>query len=288
MTTLEVKQEEVQQEEVKPSDIELFIDHLKNLGLVKKTIDTHFRNYNRFISLNDNPSQDDIINYVLNDDSISMAQKLIRLSSGSKYLKYKNMDNDKVLTNIRNINEKLNKTYTDRNKKKEYKYNREDILNEMERFYNTGNKRAYLMTYLVVNFNTRNKDLDVTIARHRKFCKDKLENYLVLRKNDVVYIRNNYKTCKTYGKKEHIIRDKKILECVKYFMRDLEINKRKLFDNFYNSTTIIKRYTPFGLRTTDIVKIILNCNNSLSSAVKISKNRGTTLNVLNQNYNLKV
>jgi hypothetical protein len=275
-------------EEEKHSDIDLFVSHLKSLGLVKKTIDAHIRNYNRFKSLNDNPTQEEIIKYVMDDETISMGQKLIRLSSASKYLKYKNMENNDVLTNIRNINEKLNKTYTDRNKKMEYKYKKQDILDEMERFYESGNKKAYLMTYLVVNFNTRNKDVDVTMARHRKYCKDLTENYLVLRKNDVVYIRNNYKTCKTYGKKENIIRDKKILECVNYFMRDKEINKRKLFDNFYNSTRVIKRYTPFGLKTTDIVKIILNCNNSLKDAVNISKNRGTNLTTLNQNYNLKV
>jgi len=267
-------------------DLDLFVDYLKKLGLAKKTCDRHIRNYKR-LSLNTASTQDDIIKTITNDKTISKSEKLLRFSTGSKYLKYKNMDNNKILSNIMETNKELNKIYTERNKKKKYDYNKQDIINEMKRFYSVGNKRAYLISYLVIMFNTRNKDCDVTIARHKKYCKDKNENYLVLRKNDVVYIRNNYKTCKTYGTKQDIIRNKKILECVNYLMRDKEFETRKLFDNFYNSTDIVKRYMPYGLKTSDIVRIILNCNNSLKDAVRISKNRGTTLNVLNQNYNLK-
>jgi len=267
-------------------ELNLFVDYLKKSGLADDTCNRHIRNYKR-LSFNENTTQDDILKSVMNDKTISMPQKLLRLSSGSKYLKYKNMENDKILSNIMEINKQLNKTYMERNKKRKYDYKKQDIINEMERFYDTGNKRAYLLSYLVVNYNTRNKDCDVTITRHKKFCKDKTKNYLVLRKNDVIYIRNIYKTYKTYGSKQELIRNKKFLECVNYLMRDKEFETRKLFDNFYNSTDIVKRYMPYGLKTSDIVRIILNCNNSLKDAVKISKNRGTTLNVLNQNYNLQ-
>jgi len=267
-------------------DLDLFVEYLKKTGLTDNTCNRHIRNYKR-LPFNDNSTQDDILKSVINDETISIPQKLLRLSSGSKYLKYKNMKNDKILSNIMELNKQITKTYMERNKKRKYDYNKQDILNEMNRFYDTGNKKAYLLSYLVVTFNTRNKDCDVTIARHKKYCKDKNENYLVLRKNDVIFIRNFYKTCKAYGTKEHIIRNKKILECVNYLMRDKEFKTRKLFDNFYNCTKIIKRYMPYQLKTSDIVRIILNCNNSLKDAVKISKNRGTTLKILNNNYNLK-
>ena len=267
-------------------DLDLFVEYLKKTGLTDNTCNRHIRNYKR-LPLNDNSTQDDILKSIMNDKTISIPQKLLRLSSGSKYLQYKNMEKDKILSNIMELNKQMSKVYNERNQKRKYDYNKQDILNEMERFYDTGNKKAYLLSYLVVTFNTRNKDCDVTIARHKKYCKDKNENYLVLRKNDVVYIRNFYKTCKTYGTKEHIIRNKKILDCVNYLMRDKDFKTRKLFKNFYNCTEIIKRNMPFNLKTSDIVRIILNCENSLGDAVKISKNRGTSIGVLNNNYNIK-
>jgi len=71
-------------------------------------------------------------------------------------------------------------------------------------------------------------------------------------------------------------------------LQDSDIKCTKIFDGFSNSTNILKNYLPFGLRTSDIVKIILSEDNTLNKANKISKNRGTNLQTLQNNYNIIV
>jgi hypothetical protein len=58
--------------------------------------------------------------------------------------------------------------------------------------------------YLMMRYGVRNKDLNLSIVKTKKEMKDG-ENYLLLKKDKVVYIRDDYKTHKTYGKKTHEI-----------------------------------------------------------------------------------
>jgi hypothetical protein len=62
----------------------------------------------------------------------------------------------------------------------------------------------------------------------------------------------------------------------------------KLFKSFLNPTKFLKKLLPYNLKTSDICKIHLNENNSLKDAVELSQKRGTNVNTLNTNYNLKV
>jgi len=54
----------------------------------------------------------------------------------------------------------------------------------------------------------------------------------------------------------------------------------------HNSTNTVKKYLPFKLKTSDILKIILKENNSLSEASRIGSRRGTSLETLQNSYNL--
>jgi vancomycin resistance protein YoaR len=55
---------------------------------------------------------------------------------------------------------------------------------------------------------------------------------------------------------------------------------------FYNSTNIVKRYLPYNLKTSDIVKIILKEDNTLGDAADIGYKRGTSLRTLQSSYNI--
>ena len=48
--------------------------------------------------------------------------------------------------------------------------------------------------------------------------KDPNENYLVLRKNDIVYIRRNYKTAKSYGEKVSILKTRKVRRALQEYV----------------------------------------------------------------------
>ena len=267
-----------------------FEEYLVNVGLKGNTIKNHLRNIDKFEKLNFydlNLTEENIIK-ILKDDEISNSQRLTLSSTMSKYLQFSLMSNNKLVDYIKTINNELNKQYVKRNKEKEYNYSKKDILKEINRFYKEGNHRAYIVSYLVYYYNTRNSDLNVNICRSKRYAKDEKSNYLILRKNSVLYIRNNYKTSKTYGSKTHEIKSKKFIKSVEYLLQDPDIKCTKIFDGFSNSTNILKNYLPFGLKTSDIVKIILSEDNTLNKANKISKNRGTNLQTLQNNYNIIV
>ena len=267
-----------------------FEEYLVNVGLKPNTIKNHLRNIDKFEKLNFydlNLTEENIIK-ILKDDEISNSQRLTLSSTLSKYLQFSLMSNNKLVDYIKTINNELNKQYKERNKNKKYEYTKKDILKELNRFYKEGNYRAYIVSYLVYYFNTRNADLNVNVCRSKRYAKDEKDNYLILRKNSVLYIRNNYKTSKTYGSKQHEVKSKKFLESVKYLLQDSDIKCTRIFEGFTNSTNILKNYLPFGLKTSDIVKIILSEDNSLHQATKIGKKRGTNIATLEQSYNLKV
>ena len=267
-----------------------FEEYLENVGLKPTTIKNHLRNLDKFNKLNfyDLKLTEGNIIKILKDDEINNSQRLTLASTMSKYLQFSLLPNEKLVEYIKTINIVLNKQYAERNKKKDYEYSKKDILKEINRFYKEGNYRAYIVSYLVYYYNTRNLDINVNICRSKKYAKDEKDNYLILRKNSVLYIRNNYKTSKTYGSKQHEVKSKKFLESVKYMLQDEDIKCVRIFDGFTNSTNILKNYLPFGLKTSDIVKIILAEDNSLHQATKIGKKRGTNILTLEKSYNLKV
>ena len=267
-----------------------FKEYLENVGLKNTTIKNHLRNLDKFNKLNFYDlkiSQENIIK-ILKDDEINNSQRLTLSSTMSKYLQFNLLPNEKLIEYIKTINNQLQKQYNERNKNKKYEYTKKDILKEINRFYKEGNYRAYIVSYLVYYYNTRNTDLNVNVCRSKKYAKDEKDNYLIQRKNSVLYIRNNYKTSKTYGSKTHEIKSAKFIKAVQYLLQDEDIKCTRIFDGFTNSTNILKNYLPFGLKTSDIVKIILSEDNSLHQANKVSKRRGTSLATLENSYNLKV
>jgi len=267
-----------------------FKEYLENVGLKPMTINNHLRNLDKFNKLNfyDLKLTEDNIIKILKDDEINNSQRLTLASTMSKYLQFNLLPNNKLVEFIKSINDELTKKYAKRNKEKEYKYTKKDILKELNRFYKEGNYRAYIVSYLVYFYNIRNMDINVNICRSKKYAKDEKDNYLILRKQSVLYIRNNYKTHRSYGSKTHEVKSKKFLESVRYILRDPEINCIRIFDGFTNSTNILKNYLPFALKTSDIVKIILAQDNSLHQATKIGKKRGTNILTVEKSYNLIV
>jgi len=267
-----------------------FEEYLVNVGLKNNTIKNHIRNIDKFEKLNfyDLHLTEENIIKILKDDEINNSQRLTLASTMSKYLQFSLLPNKKLVEYIKTINNELTKQYAKRNKEKEFNYTKKDLLREINNFYKNKNYRAYIVSYLVYYYNIRNMDVNVNICRKKKYALCEHDNYLILRKNSVLYYRNNYKTSRTYGSKTHVVKARKFLESVRYMLRDPDINCIRLFDGFSNSTTILKSYLPFGLRTGEIIKIILAEDNSLHKASKICLRRGTSLATLEKSYNLIV
>jgi len=266
--------------------MENFINYISILN--EKTQNNHIRNIQKIedlmgrIDIDQNTFLNNLEKSDLND-----SQKLTILSTYSKYNQSNMRNFDKIVIEIFETNNRLKKKYKTRNKLMKYNYTLKDINKEMNRFFDIGDYTSFIITYLITKYNVRNADVNVIISRHKKYTDDE-HNWLVIRKNSILYIRNDFKTQKKYGSKIHEIKSTRFKKAVEYFMRDKDFLTRPLFDGFANSTLIIQQHLPFKLKQSDILKITLSEKNSLASSEKLGKNRGTSLDTLASNYNIIV
>jgi len=148
--------------------------------------------------------------------------------------------------------------------------------------------RQYLINKLLISSNCRNQDLVAKIIRTKKEYDrmDADKNYIYVNRNRVDFIRNNYKTANTYGRKTTILSDGKIANAARIVFQH-DPDHTLIPKNYWEQN--LSRYvmnSTFKLGETNIMKMYLKHFNSLSQAKKISDNRGTALETLQENYNI--
>lgn len=190
------------------------------------------------------------------------------------------------------------KLTTDRNKGNAVKLDelpsRKQIDDYLNKLYNDGEWRSYIINYLLANIYVRNKDVNALIVS--RVGKDK-ENYIVNRKNDVLFVRRDYKTKGTYGEKQNQIKSAKLKKAVDELQKESEkketpllakINGQRIGDD--SLTNYIKERTLKNITESDMMKITINQideTGDLRKLKMISDNRGTSIKTLIDNYNLK-
>ena len=159
--------------------------------------------------------------------------------------------------------------------------------------------QAYLIYYILINYNVRNQDLLIEYTDNKKLINDvnkgKVEQNIIYKSKDhFIYVRSDYKTNKIYGIKKHIINDDKFIE----IMNQKEVNKALLLTNkdapYKNNqiSNLIKgisnKYKPnSGLTQALIYKIINNhyeMTNDHKKLLQISDNRGHNLDTQKSQY----
>ena len=130
--------------------------------------------------------------------------------------------------------------------------------------------------FLLLNYNTRNKDLVARVTNDETDLNED-ENFLLIRDKDVVYIRNDYKTKDKYGMKRDVIKAKKFFNSV----QDLD---SLLIDNG-NLDRQVKAVTG-GINQSTMFKILITQNNNLKSIAKSSRNRGTNMETIATSYDI--
>jgi len=268
-----------------------FKSYLENEKLSSNTIKNHIRNIEKIIDLYGHDfileySDIDIVDSIKKEE-FNLSQQLTLSNSLSKFYKYNELSNDHIVNHIAFLNNELKKKYIKRNRELQFEYTKKDLIHELNNFYNIGEWKKYIISYLLIYLNTRNEDLNIEIVKNLKNSSKEYNN-LIIRKNDILYIRCKYKTQSIYGDKRNQIKSKKFYKALSmYFDKYQNDNDRVyLFDKFYNSTNQIKKHTPFNLMESTILKIILKEQNTLHKANKISIHRGTNLQTLENNYNI--
>lgn len=158
----------------------------------------------------------------------------------------------------------------------------EQFKQKMDEAYDKEQYEKYIVNYLWSNYGTRSKDVDVEIVKSKKAMTDPEQNYLHLGKSGVTWFRNNYKTSKTYGKKQHLIKEDKFVNAVKELglgniLSGGQIGNalRKLMISNHNESDIFKMLVDEAYDREDTERIN-----------ELSESRGTNITTVRNFYNV--
>lgn len=167
----------------------------------------------------------------------------------------------------------------------------EDLVEYTNMLYDQNEWTDYIINYLLLNYNVRNKDLLFDIIRRKKIAKaDKTKNYLWLSDSFVEYIRNDYKTAKTYGQKSVKIKDKKFMTAVRRVFACQKHNEDcgVFIPNENQLGYYLKKATLGGIGETLYNKIIINhFRKDIDKLKQIADDRGTNIATLLEFYDIE-
>lgn len=172
------------------------------------------------------------------------------------------------------------------------------INNFVNELYNI-DKRKFIVNYLTLHYGVRNKDVDVFITTKddtdgKRNCFDNELNYLVVKNNAIEWIRNDYKTSKTYGQQRHQIKNKQFVEAVKSLRLNTYLlsstDKPVLLGSLNNMiTNMLYKHNDKNLTEADYFKINISYlqskPNSFSKILQLGQNRGTDPKTIEAYYN---
>ena len=255
-----------------------FIQYLENQNLNNSTIVTHVRNLERYGAVG--ASQRMMVKKL--DLLETWPKRLSSASSISKYLQFKQRPNDKIVAYIKNANDEIQKDAEIRQRELSIDPclpTLKEMWEYTNSLYASAEYKSYAIMYLFLTYTVRNKDLIAKVVKSKKQTND-TENFFIVGKNQVVYLRHKYKTADKYGLKSHIIKNKKFVSAISHLNYLLQPSD--------NIDRVIKKITEDigGITESTILKVVLKYSNNMNALKKISRNRGTDINTLIQNYNI--
>ena len=186
-------------------------------------------------------------------------------------------------------------------RKKEELPSMAELTRHLHTLYTEEKWRDVIIIYLLMTYNTRNKDLDLGIVGSKKHATNPDINYLIHRKNDSVFVRNNYKTRSVYGIKQHAFRTVKINRAIRNFVDEkggfpedgspiwlLSTGHNKRIEDS-SIQKFIRARTYEGISEGDYNKVAVTQINKLadfSRLKRLSANRGTSMSTLISEYHL--
>jgi hypothetical protein len=157
-----------------------------------------------------------------------------------------------------------------------------EFQKELMKSYEEGEWKKFIVNYLMMSYGVRNMDTDVEIVKSKKDATDSNQNYLILSKDKVIWIRNKYKTVKTFGQQTHEITDPEFIRAVKkhgvgrlFTEGQISNSIRKLLIDKMNEARIFKMLIDDAYDKKDTIRIN-----------ELSKSRGTSISTIKSFYNV--
>lgn len=252
-----------------------FEDYLLDQDLATSTINKHIKNLENYGKVGG--SQRIIINKIETQPTLPV--RLSYAGSLSKYLQYKNLPNDELVSYIKSINNSLQNEAEQRQKKMSTDTSLptiKQLKNRMNDLYDAEDWRGFCVLYLMITYQVRNMDMVAKVVKSKRETNN-VDNFFVLGNTQVTWYRNKYKTVDNYGPKINVIKNMKFVHAIS--------NIKQLLSPNDNVDRVMKKITG-GITEGTIAKIILKHNNSIAGLKRVSKNRGTDINTLINNYNI--
>jgi len=255
-----------------------FREYLESQNLNNSTIDAHVRNLKNFAKVGQ--SQKMIINQLnLNE---TWSRRLSRANTLSKYLQFKNQPNNLIVAYIHEANKAIQLEAQTRQQTMAddpFLPTLSEMKAHMNSLFESGDYRGFCVMYLFLTYTVRNTDLIGKVVKSKKDTNDS-DNFFIVGRKQVSFIRNKYKTAEKYGTKIHIIQNKKFVSAISkldYLLKPTD-----------NIDRIIKKITADigGITESVIAKIVLRENNSMKGISRVSRNRGTDITTLFNSYNI--
>jgi hypothetical protein len=248
--------------------------------------------YNKLYKLLDKPiaeaSEKKILETVIEQENMNNQQAILNI--GLLVRRAEGLSVKKLEEYRENLKLKINEQIKKKNVElKETLPSYDDLILYTEMLWENSEWTDYIINYLLIYYQVRNEDLDFSIVKRKKDANDTTKNYMWLQSGKVTYIRNRYKTDKTYGKKVNVITNKQFITAIRRVLgcQDSELKCGVFIPNRSAIAYYIIKATYKQLGETNYFKIVVNhFRKNLEKLKEISENRGSDLMTIYQYYNI--
>tara|TARA_R110000772_G_scaffold119043_2_gene224997 strand:+ start:469 stop:1299 length:831 start_codon:yes stop_codon:yes gene_type:complete len=164
------------------------------------------------------------------------------------------------------------------------------LIGHLDGLYESSKFQEYIICYLLININCRNKDLNIEFITRKADMLDKTRNYIWFNKmkKSIAFIRNDYKTAGTYGQKTNIINNEFFFNAVKKHMVAIKHEPTNLLiPNESQIAYYIQKSTFNQIGSGAYMKICVNhFRDNLNKITEISENRGTDVATILESYDV--
>jgi hypothetical protein len=154
----------------------------------------------------------------------------------------------------------------------------------------------YIVNSLILKYGFRNKDLNLNLIKNtkKKLVLDDKENYAVVKAKEIEFVINDYKTFKTYGTKKIKLskkENKNLYNAIASYLAEGHIyllDKKNMERIAQSSLHSQIRSLSNGYGTSSLFKMVVKyyrLKGDLDMLKELSKTRGTSLELISNNYN---